>query len=389
VNVLHDDSAVLKSLLTVGLSLSATADRREVLDVVLREARRLERAEAGSLYVVQEGQIRFVAAQNDRLDLSAVRRQLLGKAMPLSSYSLAGFVASTGRMVNIPDSYSLPAGAPFKVDRSFDATTHYRTRSMLAIPLTCPDGSCVGVLELINHVDGDGRIGGFPDPEHDGIRSLAAMAAVTVQNHLLQEQLKAAHLETILRLAVAGEFRDDDTGEHVRRISRSSALIAAEMGLNGHAAELIEWASPMHDIGKIGIPDSVLLKPGRLTAAERRIVETHPAIGADILGQPQNELIATARDVALSHHEKWNGRGYPGGLVGEAIPLSGRIVGLADVLDALISKRCYKNPFPIEQVLTILHQEQGQHFDPAVVAAFDRISDQVLAPYVAKAGSTE
>jgi putative two-component system response regulator len=185
---------------------------------------------------------------------------------------------------------------------------------------------------------------------------------------------------------VAGEFRDDDTGEHVRRISRSSALIAAAMGLDSHVAELIEWASPMHDIGKIGIPDSVLLKPGRLTAAERRIVETHPAIGADILGRPQNEVIATARDVALSHHEKWNGRGYPSGLAGEAIPLCGRIVGLADVLDALICKRCYKDPFPIEQALAIIHQEHGQHFDPAAVEAFDRVSEQVLAPYLAKQG---
>jgi len=381
VGTLQDDTAVLKSLLEVGVGLSAMADRREVLDIVLHEARRLTGAEAGTLFIVEDGELHFVAAENDRLDLSEIRGKLLGRRIPVSSASLAGFVAMTGRLINIADSHDLPSGAPFRMDRDFDATTKYRTESLLAVPLNCPGGCCVGVLELINHVDPAGRVGPFPHPGHDGIRSLAAMAAVTIHNHLLQKRLKAAHLETIMRLSVAAEFRDDDTGEHVRRISRASALIAREFGLGAREVELIRAASPMHDIGKIGIPDSILLKPGPLTASERRVVESHPLIGADILAEPQNELIAMARDIALTHHEKWDGRGYPNRLAGEDIPLSGRIVGLADVLDALICKRCYKQPYPREKAMGIILREKGRHFDPAVVDAFLRCRGAVLASY--------
>ena len=381
VDVSQDDAAVLESLLQVGMSLSALTDRQEVLEVVLREARKLARAEAGSLYVVEKDHLRFMAAQNDRLDVSAIGENLLGREVPISANSLAGFVALTGEILNLPSTYDLPDGTPFRVSRSFDAATGYRTQSVLAIPLACPDGACVGVLELINHLDASGRAHRFPRVGHDGIRSLAAMAAVTIQNYLLQEELRKAHLETIMRLSVAGEFRDDDTGEHVRRISRSSGMIAREAGLAGDQVELIEWASPMHDIGKIGVPDSILLKPGPLTRAERRIVETHPLIGGDILGEPQNELIAMARDVALTHHERWNGQGYPRGLSGEGIPQSGRIVGLADVLDALICKRCYKKAFPKQRVLEIISSERGKHFDPAIVEAFFRIHEDVLKPY--------
>lgn len=379
--ILEDDTAVLKSLLEVGVSLSTVSDRQEVLHVVLREARRLVGAEAGSLFIVEEGELHFVAAENDRLDVAEVDAKLLGKRMPISSESLAGFVALTGRSLHLADSYNLPSGAPFRMDRGIDAATAYRTRSVLAIPLNGPDGTCVGVLELINHLDPNGEVGPFPAPGHESIRSLAAMAAVTIQNRLLQEQLRKAHLETILRLSVASEFRDDDTGEHVRRISHSSALIAQEMQLGAEPVELIRAASPMHDIGKIGIPDSILLKPGRLTPEERRIVETHPQIGADILGEPQNELIAKARDIALTHHERWDGRGYPQGLAGEAIPLSGRIVGLADVLDALICKRCYKEAYPREKALGIILREKGEHFDPAVVEAFLGCREVVLQSY--------
>ena len=378
---IQDDAVVLRSLLEVGATLSAVADRQEVLNVVLREACRLARAEAGTLYIIQNCHLCFAAAQNDRLGVSQINGKLLGKQIPVSTDSLAGFVALNGRLMNLRDTYELPPGTPFRIDRTFDAATNYKTRSVLAIPLNCPDGRCVGVLELINHVVVEGQVGPFPNSGDDSIRSLAAMAAVTVQNHLLQEELRQAHLETILRLAVAGEFRDDDTGEHVRRISYTSSLIARELGLSQTQVQLIEAASPMHDIGKIGIPDSILLKPGPLTAAERRIIETHPLIGADILGEPQNELIAVARDIALTHHEKWNGKGYPHRLAGTDIPLCGRVVGLADVVDALICKRCYKNAFPRERVLKIVADEKAGHFDPAIVEAFFRCKDEVFEPY--------
>jgi len=381
-----DEAGVLRSLLAVGASLSAVPDRGQMLEVVLREARRLAGAEAGTLYTVADGKLRFAAAQNDRLDTSAIARHILDQELPVSADSLAGYVAMTRQALSLPDAARLPSGAPYRVCRRLDAATGYRTRSILAVPLTCPDGQCVGVLELINRLDEGGRPAAFDSPADDGLRSLAAMAAVTIHNHQLQQRLRQAHLETILRLSVAAEYRDDDTGEHVRRISRTSAVLAERLGLPAERVELVRWASPMHDIGKIGVPDAVLLKPGPLDAEERRIVERHTTIGASILGEPTNELIALARDVALTHHERWDGAGYPAALGGEDIPLAGRIVCCADVFDALVCRRCYKEPYPLATALNVLRGESGAHFDPRVVEAFFEGLDDVLAPYRHGAG---
>ncbi len=376
------DQAVLRSLLEVGVTLSVEEDRQKMLDMILREARKLTSAEAGSLYVLTGVTLRFAAAQNDKLTPSAIERIFQGKELPADRESLTGFVAETGEAVNIPDSYSLPPGAPFRMNREFDSASEYRTRSVLAIPLMRPNGECVGVLQLINHIVPGGVVGEFGDDDRSAIASLASMAAVTVHNALLQDQLKEAQLDCIIRLSVAAEFCDDDTADHIRRISQSSALIAAALGENREFVERIQHASPMHDVGKIGIPDTVLLKPGPLTPAEREIVQTHPQIGADILGDPPNELIAMARDVALTHHERFDGKGYPQGLSGERIPLSGRIVGLADVFDALVSKRCYKDPVPLEEGLAAIRCEEGKHFDPRVTKAFFSRVD-VIFPYYA------
>jgi putative two-component system response regulator len=239
----------------------------------------------------------------------------------------------------------------------------------------------VGVLQLFNRLDGRGEVTAFPSADDSVIQSLASMAALAIHNILLQERLKQAHLDTILRLSVAVEFRDSCTYDHIRRMAGTSALVARAMGLSDLEVELIRAASPMHDIGKIGIPDAVLQKPGPLTPEERAVMERHPEIGAEILGRSTNDLLAAAREVALTHHERWNGQGYPGRLAGEAIPISGRIVGLADVFDALASKRVYKAAFPLSKVLEIICGERGKHFDPRVVDAMMATLDDVSKVY--------
>jgi len=372
---------LLDSLLQIGVSLSVVPDRRQMLDMILTEARRLARAEAGSLYVVEGIRLRFVAAQNDPVDVRRIAKVFLGKKIPISGESLVGYVASTGEVLNIPDADALPSDAPFRINRDFDAETGYRAESLLALPLRRPGGECVGVLELINHLTDDGAVVPFPPIGETGILPLASMAAVTVHNALLQEQLKQAYLDTVYRLSVVVEYRDNATGNHIHRISRTSAVIARTLGLDAAQVELIECASPMHDIGKVCIPDAILLKAGPLTAEERQIVESHPVIGAEILGRPQNPLIAMAREIALTHHERWDGTGYPNHLAGTAIPLSGRIVGLADVFDALISKRCYKEAFSLDHTLEIVRADRGKQFDPDVVDAFFRSLDQTLKAY--------
>ena len=184
--------------------------------------------------------------------------------------------------------------------------------------------------------------------------------------------------EIIFRLSRAAEFRDDDTGEHIKRMAHYSYLIAKELGLEDSFSYMILKASPMHDVGKIAIPDNILLKPGRLTPEEFEIIKTHTTAGYEILYGSEIPLLNLSAEIALTHHEKYNGKGYPKGLKGEEIPISGRIVAVADVFDALTSKRPYKEPWPIEKAINLLKGERGEHFDPKCIDAFFNVLDEVL-----------
>ncbi len=184
------------------------------------------------------------------------------------------------------------------------------------------------------------------------------------------EELDYAYLDTINRLVSAAEYKDEETGDHIVRMSRYSTLIAEKLGLSDEMVKLIRYASPMHDIGKIGIPDSILLKPGRLTEEEFETIKTHTTIGASILQDSKAQVLQVAHEIALNHHEKWNGNGYPRGLKADETPIGGRIVGIADTFDALTSKRPYKEPYPVEVAVEIIRSERGTHFDPEVVDVF-------------------
>ncbi len=176
--------------------------------------------------------------------------------------------------------------------------------------------------------------------------------------------------ETLFRLAKAGEYRDSDTGNHVLRMSRFSRLIAEGMGLDENRCSLIEMAAPMHDIGKIGIPDNILLKPGKLDHEEFSVMKTHTSIGYHILKNSHSKYISLGAEIALSHHERYDGNGYPNGLLGKAIPLDARIVAVADVYDALTSERPYKKAASTQEALDYIHSNKGTHFDPECVEAF-------------------
>ncbi len=192
------------------------------------------------------------------------------------------------------------------------------------------------------------------------------------------EEIRSASVDTINRLARAAEHKDEDTGSHIQRMSNYAAAVARRMGLTDGTVEAILHAAPMHDLGKIGIPDRILLKPGKLDPDEWEIMKQHTTIGARILDKSSSALIRLAKVIALTHHEKWDGTGYPRGLKGTEIPLIGRIVAVADVFDALTSKRPYKNPFPLEKSFATIHESSGSHFDPDVVRAFFAVEDEIL-----------
>jgi putative two-component system response regulator len=190
--------------------------------------------------------------------------------------------------------------------------------------------------------------------------------------------LEHARLEILERLALAAEYRDDATQEHAWRIGRTCFLLAVALGLPSSDAELLRRAAPLHDIGKIGIPDAVLLKPGKLTDEEFEQMKAHNTIGAEILSGSSSSLLRMAERIALTHHERWDGQGYPNGLAGERIPLAGRIAAVADVFDALTHERPYKHAWTVEEAVAEIFHQGGSHFDPAVVRAFASLDHATL-----------
>jgi putative two-component system response regulator len=190
--------------------------------------------------------------------------------------------------------------------------------------------------------------------------------------------LERARIEVLDRLALAAEYRDDNTREHTRRIGRAAGLLADALGLPSDLTDLLTRAAPLHDIGKIAIPDGVLLKPGPLTHDELDVMRTHAAIGSEILAGSKSPLLCAARDIAYTHHERWDGTGYPQGLAGDAIPLSGRIVAVVDVFDALSHVRPYKSAWRPDDALAEIQAQSGRHFDPEVVDAFMSLDSRAL-----------
>ncbi|MFQ3584395.1 MAG: HD domain-containing phosphohydrolase [Cyanobacteriota bacterium] len=371
-------------LIQVGIALSSETDLGRLLELIVAQAKELTHCDGGSIFIREGEELRFfVVSRNE--DLRDLR-------MPLSPSSIAGYVVLTGESLNLADVYDLSPDLPYAFNRQVDQQTGYRTRSLLTVPMRDPSGQVMGALQLLNRLQPQrptrldpSQVAEWSQPfsalEASVAESLASQAAVAYQNVQLREELKSAHFETIFCLSLAAEYRDQDTSFHLKRMSNYSRIIAKHLGLSSREQELIFYASPMHDVGKIGIPDAILLKPGRFTPEERLIMNRHPEIGYEILSKSDSELMKKSATIALTHHEKFDGSGYPRGLKGEQIPLEGRIVALADVFDALASRRPYKEAWDLTDIFRLVQESTGTHFDPQVVAAFDRGRSEILEIY--------
>ena len=292
---------------------------------------------------------------------------------------IVGHVAASGVTLNIKDAYQ-----DQRFTHDIDKLTGYHTNSILAMPLKNVSGHIIGVFEAMN------KSGKPFNSDDEGILQLiSSMAAAGIENAQLYESLSQSQLETIYRLAVTAEYRDQqDTAIHLRHISEYSALIAQGLGLPEREVENIRYASPLHDIGKVGIADAILLKPGKLTAEEFEEIKKHTLYGAKILCNAESSLLQIACKVAGSHHEKFDGTGYPNRLKAEQISIYARIVSVADVFDALCSQRVYKPKWDPEKAREYINGEKGKAFDPSVVEAFEKVYGEILKMHAMGDGKT-
>ena len=245
-----------------------------------------------------------------------------------------------------------------------------------------PETAAIPVIFVTALTDTADELEGFEAGAVDYITKPVSPPIVRarVRTHLSlvrMEELRATRLEIVQRLGLAAEYKDNETGLHVIRMSHFSRILGIAAGLSEVEADDLLHAAPMHDVGKIGIPDRILQKPGPLEPEEWKVMQSHVTIGAEIIGEHEGGMLELARQIALTHHEKYDGSGYPRGLRGEEIPLAGRIVAIADVFDALTSKRPYKRAWTEEEALTFLREQKGRHFDPALVDLFIEQMDAV------------
>ncbi|HZS85150.1 MAG TPA: HD domain-containing phosphohydrolase [Stellaceae bacterium] len=365
----------------------------ELLHRVLLKARRLTDAEAGSIFVLRgRGATRRLEAgslQNDAIDLAQENIVL-----PLTPDSIGGYVALTGETLFIDDLYAID-GRPFAFNRDVDAHLGYVSRTMLCFPLVDEHGAVVAVVQLINRrPPGSARPLPFerrhaalvwPVNHFAGraIERAALTQAILRKNARLRRQRRIiadlqaetedAFMLSIRLLAKAAELHDEVTGNHILRVNEYSFALATQLGRPSAWCKEIRYSAQLHDVGKMSVDAAVLKKKGALTAAEWREMRRHPTYGDEILRT--SPRLAMAADIARCHHEKWDGSGYPAGLCGEAIPLSARVVAVADVYDALRSPRSYKPGFTHEEACRRILEGDGRinparHFDPRVLAAF-------------------
>ncbi len=385
--------------------LAKIQDADILLERILLEARKVLNADAGTIYVREGDQLVFKYSQNATLE----KRLPPGHKLPMSNARIpidesrvAGYAAKTRQVIRIEDAYAIPEDKPYKFNPSFDKQNGWKTKSILAQPLISSSGNLVGVLSILNALDESGEVLPFTAQDEKIVGHFASSATDALERAFMTRAI-------ILRMNKMAEMRDPkETGPHVNRVAGYAAEIYDRWAFNRGIPEqerertkdTLKMAAMLHDVGKVAISDLILKKPARFTPEEYQIMQAHTCFGAKLFVDPQSEVDLISADVALRHHENWDGTGYPGmvdiwaedpitsplecapeggarKLKGEEIPLGGRIVAVADVYDALISRRVYKEPWDSGKVLDEIRSMSGTKFDPEIVTAFFEILPRI------------
>ncbi|MGD8492930.1 MAG: HD domain-containing protein [Desulfobacterales bacterium] len=386
----------LDTLANLGIELNRVQDLDIVMEHILIEARRFVNADAGSIYIRENDLLHFTYTQNNTLqERLADGEKLIYSTfhIPINKESIAGYVAATGKPLNLTDVYSIDPSRPYHFSKEFDKKTNYKTQSVLTIPLKNHHDDVIGILQIINAEDASRNVIPFSPDDERMLLHFASIAAVALERAQMTRAI-------LLRMIQMAEMRDPkETGAHVNRVGGYAVELyerwARRRNLSlkeiDQCRDILRMAAMLHDVGKIAISDLILKKPGRLDKSEFITMKQHTVLGARLFSDRQSDFDEAAAEVALNHHERWDGSGYPGhvdvqtgtaqkgtvpsdaqpqGKKGEQIPLYGRIVALADVYDALSSARVYKDAWDESKVLDTIESESGRHFDPELVDIF-------------------
>lgn len=278
------------------------------------------------------------------------------------SSGIVGLSIQTEETIRVLDAYADP-----RFNDAIDRKTGYKTKSLLCIPFRNSEGTVIGAFQAINKKSDSEQ---FTPQDEEYLTFASTYAGKSLEAFILREELVETQKEMITTMGEIGESRSLETGYHVKRVAQYSYLLASLAGVPDKQAKMLKYASPMHDIGKVAIPDRILLKPGKLTDLEFEEMKTHTLIGYEVFRKSQRALLKTAALIAYEHHERWDGTGYPRGLAGEDIHLFGRITAIADVFDALGSDRVYKKAWPLEKIIDYMSEQSGHQFDPFLVKLF-------------------
>jgi len=386
----------LDALVHLGVDLNQVQDLDILMERILTKARRFVGADAGSIYICDDHRLHFTYTQNDTLQSRLDKGEKLvfsTFSIPINSNSIAGYVAKSRQPLNLPDVYRLAPGCPYHFDKTFDRKTHYVTQSVLTIPLQTTNKDLLGILQIINARDDAGRVVAFSIQHEQVMMHFASIAAVA----LARAQMTRTLLLRMMRMA---EMRDPkETAAHVNRVAGYAVEIYEKWALRHHILpdvieknrDVLRMAAMLHDVGKVAISDLILKKPERFNADEYELMKRHTVYGARLFADCQSDFDEAAAQVALNHHEHWDGNGYPGhvdiasgnplpdyvkpngsarGKKQEEIPLFGRIVAIADVYDALSSARVYKEAWDESDVVANIQSGAGRQFDPELVEIF-------------------
>ena len=395
---IDNDITIIKNLLQITENLNHIKDVDSLLDNILLEARLFTHADAGTIYMVEDNLLKYSYVQNDsiaKIDEENNKYIYSILELPIDNKTIAGYVALTGQPLLIDDVYNIGKNESYSFNPTSDSISSYHTKSMLTVPLITSRQNIIGVMQIINAKNEKEEIVPFNEKDKMYVTFFANNASVAIERAKMTREI-------VLRMIKMTELRDPkETGSHVNRVASYSIEIYEKWAKNKgipmkeikKMKDILRIAAMLHDVGKVAISDLILKKPARLDDNEYETMKLHTIFGAKLFENAVSDWDALSAEISLTHHEKWDGTGYMGNVKnmstekfissgakkGEEIPITGRIVALADVYDALISRRVYKEAWKEEDVLKYISEQSGKHFDPEVVKAFFSIYDVIKA----------